>query len=136
MIGIPDILYLQKVEIYDFLLSVACRVIWPNSAIFYSHHDASQGVVVSLLSPYLISSVVAHSSNLMHRIVSILLSFQNYSFGIVNIYARNDFVEPSQLWHWMVDSLPPITWVICGDFNMVDMTTDKEGIFPFHWIAI
>ena len=35
----------------------------------------------------------------------------------------------------MADNLPLATWVMCGDFNMVEVASDKDDILPFHWIA-
>ena len=67
----------------------------------------------------------------MERVVWISLSFQNYSFGIVNIYAPNDAVERSHLWRWLSNSLPPTTWIFCGYFNMVELAIDKVGLLPF-----
>lgn len=117
------------------MLKTTCYVIWPNSAIFSSQHEVGRGGVVSLLSPHLISSIIDHGSNPMHMIVWIFLSFQNHSLRIVNFYAPNDVVEKSQLWHWMVDSLPLATWVVYEDFNKVKLAIDKEGILPFHLIV-
>ena len=53
-------------------------------------------------------------------------------FSIVNVYSPNDAVERPQLWHWLTNSLPP-SWVVCGDFNMVGLAYDKDGILPFWW---
>ena len=39
------------------------------------------------------------------------------------------------MWAWLADNFPPATWVMCGDFNMVEVASDKEGILPFHWTA-
>ena len=72
-------------------------------------HEANQGGVVTLLFPHLISSVISQCSDPMHMIVWILLSLNNYSFAIVNVYAPNDVVERSHLWHWIMDQLPRAT---------------------------
>ena len=71
----------------------------------------------------------------MHRIFWILLSFQNHSFGIVNVYAPNDVIECSHLWRWLANHLLPATWILYGDFNMVELAIDKVGLLPFQWIA-
>lgn len=128
-----DVLCLQEVKVVGFLLTSTCHVIWLDSVIFASQHEAGRGGVVTLLSPCLISSVISHGSDPLHRVVWILLSFQNYYFGIVNIYAPNDVVDRSHLWHWLADHLPPATWVFCGDFNMVELASDKEGLLAFRW---
>ena len=39
------------------------------------------------------------------------------------------------MWAWLADNLPPTTWVMCGDFNMVEVASDKEGILPFRWTS-
>ena len=67
----------------------------------------------------------------MQQVVWILLSFQNHSFGIVNIYALNDAVERSHMWRWLVDSLLPTTYIFYGDFNMVELAINKVGLLPF-----
>jgi hypothetical protein len=63
------------------------------------------------------------------------MSFQNHSFGIGNVYAPNDGVDHSHLWHSMAGCLSPTTWVLCKDSNMVELGTNKEGLFPFQLIA-
>ena len=39
------------------------------------------------------------------------------------------------MWAWLADYLPPATWVMCDDFNMVEVAFDKDDIMPFHWIS-
>lgn len=87
------------------------------------------------LSPHLHACFVDHGIDPMQRLVWVLLNIDNHSFGIANIYASNDVVERSLLWRWIADSLPIATWLVYGDFNMVEMDEDKEGVFPFWWIA-
>jgi exonuclease III len=130
-----DVLCLQEVKILGFLLNSACRVIWPEGIAFSSQHEAGRGGVITFLSPRLHSCVIAHGSDPMQRVTWILLSLHNHSFGVINVYAPNDAVERSQLWYWLADNLPPATWVMCGDFNMVELATDKEGLLPFRWTA-
>jgi hypothetical protein len=65
MLGNLDVLCLQEVKIVGFLLNSSCSVIWPDSALFSSHHEANQDGVVILLPPYLISSIVSQRSDLM-----------------------------------------------------------------------
>ena len=74
-----------------------------------------------------------HGSDPMHRTIWLLLSINNHSFGVINVYASNDAMERSQMWTWLVDNLPPTTWVMCGDFNMVEVASNKDYILPFHW---
>ena len=102
---------------------------------FSSQHEVGRGGIITIMSPYLHSIVIAHGSDPMHRPIWLLLSIKNHSFGVINVYASIDVVERSQMWAWLADNLPPATWVMCGDFNMVEVVFDKEGIFPFHWIA-
>jgi hypothetical protein len=63
------------------------------------------------------------------------MSFQNHSFGIVNVYAPYYVVDHSHSWHSMASYLPLAIRVLCGDFNMVELATDKEGLLPFRWIV-
>ena len=128
-------LCLQEVKVYGFLLDSACCVIWLDGVCFASQHEAIQGGVVTLLSPQLLPFVISHGSDPMQRILWILLSYQNHSFGIVNIYAPKDAVEHSHLWRWLANHLPPATWIFYGDFNMVELTIDKVGLLPFQWMV-
>lgn len=79
------------------MISSACCVIWPNGIIFSSQHEAGRGGVVTLLSPRLHSAIISHDSDLMHRIIWLLLSINNHSLGVINVYAPNDVVEISQM---------------------------------------
>ena len=98
---------------------------------FSSQHVAGRGDVVTLLSPRLHSAIISHGSDPMHKIIWLLFSIYNHSFGVVNVYASNDVVERTQLWGWMANNLPPATWVMCGDFNMVELASDKDDILSF-----
>ena len=122
----------MQVKISSFMPSSTCCVIWQDDIMFSSHHEASRGGVVTILSPCLHSTVIAHGSDPMHRTIWLLLSINNHSFRVINVYASNDAMERSQMWAWLDDNLPPTTWVKRGDFNMVEVASDKDGIFPFH----
>ncbi len=102
---------------------------------FSSQHEVGRGGVVTLLSPRLHSAIISHNFDPTHPIIWLLLSINNHSFGVINVYASNDVVERAQMWGWLADNLPPATWVLCGDFNMVEVAYDKDGILPLHWIA-
>lgn len=130
-LGNLDFLCMQEVKIFGFMLSSACHIIWLDDIMFLSQHETGRGGVVTLLSSHLHFVIISHGSNPMHIIIWILFSINNHSFGIVNVYASNDAMERSQLWCWMADNLPPTTWVMCGDFNIVELASDKEGVFPF-----
>lgn len=126
---------MQEAKISGFMLSAACHVIWPDNIMFSSQHEAGRGGVVTLLSPHLHYAIISHGFDSMHKIIWLLLSINNHSFGVVNVYASNDAMERSQLWIWMANNLPPATWVMCGDFNMVELASDKDDILPFCWTA-
>ena len=117
------------------MLSSACRIIWLDGIMLSSQHETCRGGVVTLLSPHLYYSIISHCSNPMHRIIFLFLSINNHSFQVINVYAFNDAMERSEMWSWLTNNLPPTTWVICGDFNMVEVASNKDGILPFHWIA-
>lgn len=119
--------------IFGFLLSYACHIIWQDDIIFSSQHEADKGGVVTFLSPCLHSAIISHGSDPMHRIIWLFLSINNHSFRVINVYSSNDVVEISQMWGWLLNNLLPATWVMFGDFNMVEVASDKDGIFPFHW---
>ncbi len=134
-LGNIDVLCLQEVKVFGFILNSTCHMIWPDGVSFSSQHEASQGGVVTLLSPRLSPLVISHGYDPMQRVVWILLSSQNHSFDIVDIYASNDVIEHSHLWRWLADSLPPATYLFYMDFNMVELAIDKVGLLPFQWLA-
>ena len=39
------------------------------------------------------------------------------------------------MWGWLAENLPPATWVMCGDFNMVEVASHKDDFFSFRWTA-
>ncbi len=61
-LGNLDFLCLQ-VKISSFMLSSTCHVIWQHGVMFSSQHEASQGGVVTLLSPRLHSAIISHGSD-------------------------------------------------------------------------
>ena len=79
------------------MLSAMCHVIWKDGIIFSSQHEAGQGGVVTLMSPHLHSTIILHSLDPMHRIIWLLLSISNHSFGVINVYALNDAIERAQM---------------------------------------
>ena len=89
---------MQEVKISGLMFSFARHVICLDDIMFSSQHKTSRGSVVTLLSPRLHSAIILHDSNPMHRIIWLLLSVNNLSFGVVNVYASNDVVERSQMW--------------------------------------
>ena len=109
-LGNINVLCLQEVKFYGFLLDLAYLFIWLDGVNFASQHEAGQGGVFTLLFPWIFPFVISHGSDPMQRIALILLSFQNIYFGIVNVYAPNDAVECSHLWRWLTNHLPPATW--------------------------
>ena len=113
--------------------SSTCHFIWPNNIMFSSQHDSSKGGVVTLLLNHLHYAIILHGSEPMHKNQLGFLSINSHYFGVVYGYASNDAMERSQLWAQIDDNLPPTTWVMCGDFNVVEVAFDKDVIFPFHW---
>ena len=126
---------MQEVKIFGFMLSSTHRVIWLDNIMFSSQHEFGRGGVVTLLSPRLHFAIISHGSDPTHCIIWLLLSINNHSFGVINVYASNDAMERAQMWVWLADNLLPATWVLCGDFNMVEVASEKHGILPFHWTA-
>ena len=87
---------MQEVQIFGFVLSFACCIIWPDDIMLSSKHERSRGGAVTLLSPHL-HFIILHGSNPSHRIVWLLLSINNHSFGVINVYASNDAIESTQM---------------------------------------
>lgn len=94
---------------------------------FLSNHEDGRWGVVTLLEPCWKIEIFNHGEDPMHILVWILMKIDNQPFGIINIYAPNDVVERNYLWHWIDDWLPSATWVMCGDFNLVEVAFDKDG---------
>ena len=80
------------------MLSAACCAIWQDGIMFSLQHEACRGGIVTLLSSRLHSALISHGSDPSHRIVWFLLSINNHSFGVINVYASNDAIERAQLW--------------------------------------
>lgn len=50
------------------------------------------------------------------------------NFGILSLYAPNGSTKRGRFWHELADTLDPQrTWIIGGDFNMVEKATDRRG---------
>lgn len=64
-----------------------------------------------------------------NQVVWVLLEILGKPFGIINIYASNDAHDRKTLWRWHALSLPLTTWILCGDFNMVEKPFDKKKSF-------
>ena len=94
-LGNLDFFCMQEVKIFGFMLASACRVIWQDGILFPLQHEVGRGGVVTILSPRLHSIVIAHGSDPTHRIIWLLLSINNHSFGVFNVYASNDAMERS-----------------------------------------
>jgi len=63
----------------------------------------------------------------------VLFEVDGISFEILNVYASNNAHCRCSLWKWYALSLPPIMWVMCGDFNMIEKPSDKVGHHPMQW---
>ena len=64
-LGNIDVLCLQEVKVFGFLLDSACHVIWPDGVIFASQHEVGRGGAVTLLSPHLLPFFISLGSNTM-----------------------------------------------------------------------
>jgi endonuclease/exonuclease/phosphatase family metal-dependent hydrolase len=73
--------------------------------------------------------------NRAHRFV--LCGTPGGETGFLNIYALNDSQERCVLWEQLIFLLPTTCrWVVAGDFNMVEMKSDKTNqcskLIPFR----
>jgi len=55
------------------------------------------------------------------------------SYGIVNIYASNDTSKTYSLWCWIIFSLPQAIWVMCKEFKITKIASNKIGIHLTRW---
>lgn len=62
-----------------------------------------------------------------------LFEINGKPFVIINIYASNFALDRCNLWRWLAMNLLEATWILCGDFNMVEKGTDKKSFSPMRW---
>ena len=54
-------------------------------------------------------------------------------FRIIILYAFNDAHDRRDLWWWLALSLPFASWILCGEFNMVEKPFDKKIQTLIRW---
>lgn len=47
--------------------------------------------------------------------------------NISSVYAPNEPGRRKELWTWMTDNLTEAKWVVCGDWNMLELWDDSVG---------
>ncbi|KAL3682441.1 hypothetical protein R1sor_000463 [Riccia sorocarpa] len=59
-----------------------------------------------------------------------LIRYLNQVFGIVTIYAPNKSHLRTSMWTKLREKLPYRSWILCGDLNMVENSSDSSGDSP------
>jgi hypothetical protein len=59
-----------------------------------------------------------------------LLEHPDGFFGCVSIYAPNSARQRSTLWEDLKNTLPAANWILSGDYNMTEVSSDSSGLSP------
>ncbi|KAL3678267.1 hypothetical protein R1sor_021223 [Riccia sorocarpa] len=60
----------------------------------------------------------------------VLVRYLDYVFSVVSVYSPNHSSGRVQLWKALRETLPFKPWILCGDFNMVQVRSDASDHFP------
>lgn len=77
-------------------------------------------------SSWMSKFVIAKGEDPSHSCVWVLLFINGQPIGFCSVYASNNARERCELWEWIAKELPNADWVIGGDFNMVEYSTDRS----------
>ena len=106
---------------------------WYGTSFWNNLTNNSCGVAI-LVRPGLDCEVVDLQKDLQGRIIALTVTYQDYSFRIISIYAPNPEIRQrsAAFFEQLQDfSVPHLESIILGDFNMVEDTTlDREGGRP------
>lgn len=98
----------------------------------YGHTEDDSGArcggVVTFFAPRWSSAVTASESIFGNRVHWLTLSgLPGGDLGIANVYAHITSQDRCNLWEAMIRDLPShCRWLLIGDFNMVEVRTDKN----------
>jgi hypothetical protein len=73
--------------------------------------------------------VITLGINPKERLAWVILNLDGHNMRLANIYALYDIVERAT-WSWLANNLSKANWLICNDFNMVEVVEelDKEAL--------
>jgi exonuclease III len=122
------VLALQELKTEDFRLDVALRTILPRYQYFSSPPHEGRGGSALLLHPLL----KVTSSGILDegRATWVTVSHPEGLIGLASIYAPNSSRLRATLWEELKNSLPSAQWILSGDYNMTENSSDSTGISP------
>jgi exonuclease III len=120
------VLCLQEIKANDCRLDRALRSILPNHNYVVAPPEGTRGGTALLVHKDI--SVQHKGTFDFGQAAWAQLTVKEEDFGIVSVYAPSDSSrERTVLWHILSNQLPADRWIICGDFNMVELPTDTTG---------
>lgn len=131
-----DILLLQEVKLPELACLKQARSVefrkgtslW-NESSFSARTTKYKGGTSIIIAEHLTSSITDHGVLYPGRAqyITIKLS-QDLTIGIINVYGFNLTGPRAMLWnHLARTDLPDAHWIIAGDFNNIEQTSDKQG---------
>lgn len=78
------------------------------------------------------SLVKDHGTSPCNRVAWVIMKIGGLKFGVYLVYASNDYRDRINLWKWLT-TLPNITWIFGGDFNMIENVEDKSRGLSMDW---
>lgn len=136
---VPDIVLVQEHKCRGVALTNLGKSLWRHATFWgrdaspgYGHLDSEDGAGCGGLASFLAhkwASLVSDSGSLFENRVHwfIMSGLPGGDLGIANIYAHNNSADRCSLWETMARELPThCRWLLLGDFNMVEMRTDKN----------
>lgn len=85
---------------------------------FTTNHTLDNESFVILLAARWKDHFITWGMEPINQVIWVLLKIGGV-FWDINVYSSNNAHDYCSLWKWYAFSLPPIVWVIYGDFNMI-----------------
>ena len=131
-----DILLLQETKISETASLKQARLIefrkgtslW-NEGTFSARTVRFKGGTGIILSERMANSVTSHGVLYPGRAQYVTLQLSpHFQIGILNVYGYSHTGPRAMLWNHLAQAeLPEAHWVLAGDFNNIERSTDKQG---------
>ena len=73
-------------------------------------------------------NIVQYNEVILGRAQYMVLEINGMHCGFLNVYAPNQLGEMVTFWTWLSSELLDIeNWLLGGDFNMIEMVSDRCG---------
>ena len=139
-----DILLLQEIKLSEAACLKQARFIefrkgisfW-NEASFSARTTKFKGGTGILISERLADSITSHGVLYPGRAQYITIQLSPaLLIGIINVYGYSEPGPRAMLWNHLAQTeLPEANWIIAGDFNNIEQTSDKQGGDPTTTIS-